>query len=739
MPTYTTTYSLGKPVVGADEDAWGDTLNASLDSIDDILDGTTPVTGIDINSGTLDGVTIGGTTAGAGTFTTLTANTSITGTLATAAQPNITSVGTLTGLTVSASASLAGASTSADITFGDNDKAIFGAGNDLQIYHDGTTNYVYALADININANTGVNIQAKNGEESIVAEADGAVTLYYDNASKLATTSTGVDITGTLTSDGLTVDGDTFVQSSSGATLTLKNTNTTVTSGDLLGQLDFYNSDPSGDGPSVQARIKATSAFSTGNGASLGFFTTIGGSGVEGAAPIERMKINQSGDISFYEDTGTTAKFFWDASAESLGIGTISPSYPLHVQGTTSAGDVAALVTNHSNDGSATLRLSPSTVATRGAFIRGLATSASGQPTDLLFATGAAYSDAAERMRITSSGSVGIGTSSPAYTLDFGTAASGHVIRVGDENQDAYMSFSNPRGFSGYSAGQNSMAIQGGFNKGIVFNVNNGTFGSGEAMRIDSSGDLLLGKTTAASTTAGMHLDANGKITTTRSSGPAAAFVRLTSDGDIVSFQKDGTTVGSIGTLNSRLVIGSGDTAVTFANNLSPKSFYPSNTSGTGQDASINLGTTTSRFKDLYLSGGVYLGGTGSANKLDDYEEGTWTPSLGGTATYNFQSGFYTKVGRQVTLVFYMDVASIGTGSTSTITGVPFSSTTFAPASGAISRFTNTAASYVSAFGQIDGSSIAIVGKTSASSSTATLSPFQNATSIYMTITYFTS
>jgi len=45
------------------------------------------------------------------------------------------------------------------------------------------------------------------------------------------------------------------------------------------------------------------------------------------------MKINQSGDISFYEDTGTTAKFFWDASAESLGIGTDSPVGRLSLQG----------------------------------------------------------------------------------------------------------------------------------------------------------------------------------------------------------------------------------------------------------------------------------------------------------------------------------------------------------------------------------------------------------------------
>jgi len=99
--------------------------------------------------------------------------------------------------TVSALTASSGAF-SGDVTFGDNDKAIFGAGNDLQIYHTGTTNYFYALADININANTGVNIQAKNGEDSIVAVADGAVTLYYDNAAKLATSSTGVDVTGSL-------------------------------------------------------------------------------------------------------------------------------------------------------------------------------------------------------------------------------------------------------------------------------------------------------------------------------------------------------------------------------------------------------------------------------------------------------------------------------------------------------------------------------------------------------------
>jgi hypothetical protein len=104
----------------------------------------------------------------------------------------------------------------------------------------------------------------------------------------------------------------------------------------------------------------------------------------------------------------------------------------------------------------------------------------------------------------------------------------------------------------------------------------------------------------------------------------------------------------------------------------------PTNASGTNLDASLDLGAAGVRFKDLYLSGGVYLGGTGAANYLDDYEEGTWTPTVqgatgGGTYTLSGTTAKYTKVGNQVTVwgQFGFSAASGGT-SYAVIGSLPF-------------------------------------------------------------------
>jgi hypothetical protein len=64
--------------------------------------------------------------------------------------------------------------------------------------------------------------------------------------------------------------------------------------------------------------------------------------------------------------------------------------------------------------------------------------------------------------------------------------------------------------------------------------------------------------------------------------------------------------------------------------------------------------------------------GTGTSELLTDYEEGTWTPSVGGDATYTAQLGYYTKIGNFVKLRFLMTINVLGTGSTTNITGLPY-------------------------------------------------------------------
>ena len=97
-------------------------------------------------------------------------------------------------------------------------------------------------------------------------------------------------------------------------------------------------------------------------------------------------------------------------------------------------------------------------------------------------------------------------------------------------------------------------------------------------------------------------------------------------------------------------------------------------TDGTRVTASttIAVGGATPSTSGAGITFPVTQSASSSAKTLDDYEEGTWTPSLGGTATYTTQVGYYTKIGRQVTLWGHLQVLVIGTGSTSLISGNPF-------------------------------------------------------------------
>jgi hypothetical protein len=111
-----------------------------------------------------------------------------------------------------------------NITFADNNKAIFGEGSDLQIYHDGSNSYVKdaGTGNLNISTNGGELALLTQGglEYGVRIIQDGAVEIRHDDSTKLATTSTGVDVTGTVTADGLNVDGQVIVDGGTGVAST---------------------------------------------------------------------------------------------------------------------------------------------------------------------------------------------------------------------------------------------------------------------------------------------------------------------------------------------------------------------------------------------------------------------------------------------------------------------------------------------------------------------------------------
>ena len=446
-----------------------------------------------------------------------------------------------------------------DVTFADNRKAIFGAGSDLQIYHDGSDSYITDTTGGNFFINEegagylmmkGSDLYFRNPDSAdmIHAQSGGYVKLYHNGAQKLATTNTGIDVTGTVVSDGLTVDGSAAIDggSSENTVLTL-------------------------DSSTANTYLKITDSNST-NGVFIGAATND-----LNFYPNNTLsaKFAAGGDISFYEDTGTTAKLFWDASAETLAIGLSGANARLEVGAfATTASDIAYF-SNSNGAHKAIIRLD-------------------------------AQGDG-----------------------EF-------VLRDAGNNEDVVITAGGDSYFNG--------------------------------------GNLLIGKTSASVSTVGIEVRNNGFFSATRDSSTVGYFNRTTNDGEIVAFRKDNTTVGSIGTLSSALTIGTGDTGVQF--NADTNAIMPHNIStGANVDASIDIGYssggTNRRFKDLYLSGGAYLGGTGSANKLDDYEEGTWTP-LGVGLTLSSPSGTYTKVGRLVTVTWQFVYPTTTSGSQTSIAGLPF-------------------------------------------------------------------
>jgi len=514
----------------------------------------------------------------------ITATGNITGTLATAAQPNITSLGTLTGLT-----------TTGDINFGDNDKAVFGAGSDLQIYHNSANGKSYIEESGTGNLvirGTDIDILSGDGEAMVTAIANGAVSLYYDASTyatpKLATTSTGIDVTGTANADIVNI-----YNASAQGRLNVSNNGAEqleVFPGDVAGKVSlqaFNRSDTTYDsfryiGLTHEFLISGTEKMRIDSSGNVGIGTSspatdfgkvlhISGASAAtattGGSRLFYTGTNSSGNWGVYDGTAGAYRAVINSSG-NVGIGTSSPSVDLHIHTSASSASSEILLTNGDTGSTAT-----------DGFKIALNTGAGGEIWNyendyIRFGT-----NNTERMRIDSSGNVGIGTSSPATELH--VKSSDNRMQITIEN-DAAQGAIRMEGINPVDGSDNLQitASTSGTNRGIYFTTSDSGLASGKIL-FASNGNVGIG-TTSPSTA----LDVSGTVTATAFSG----------DGSALTGVGGGITVADQFRLTSSFT---GD-AVPISSNLS-------RVSGTGAGGGIGSAMSVSSGVFTFPETGVYL------------------------------------------------------------------------------------------------------------------------------------
>ena len=476
-------------------------------------------------------------------------------------------------------------STTANISFGDNDKAIFGAGSDLQIYHDGSNSYIAeaGTGDLRIRG-ANVEIQTGGGNKYFQGSANVA-RLYHTNNEKLATSGAGIAVTGTVVSDGATIAG----------TLELDNNNFDHTS--ATPQYNMIESDVTGENTQ--------------------FLQTAGDLRIRTvddslANPVERLRIDHStGDISFYEDTGTTPKFFWDASQERVELDSTNAT-PL------------ILERNGGTDANVSIQFN---CATSDWYV--------GTNPSNNFAIGTNLDQTNAAFQINSSGSVGIGTSSPATLLELSAnnngAAANNTLRFTDTdtgtqaNQQIGKIEFKSNDSSGDGALVRSYILSASEDTTpssyISFGTNPGGAGNttDERMRIDASGNLLVGTTDTNPTTGtseGIVLGAGGIMLASNTSDAAMALNRTSTNGDIAIFKKDGATVGRLSNNNTYFFIAGGASGGTHSGLrfVNSSSIRPCTSGGSNSNNVVAFGATSARWTVIYAT-------TGTINTSDRREK----------------------------------------------------------------------------------------------------------------------
>jgi hypothetical protein len=285
---------------------------------------------------------------------------------------------------------------------------------------------------------------------------------------------------------------------------------------------------------------------------------------------------------------------------------------------------------------------------------------------DIIFAGG--LNTAGPLMTITGEGNVGIGTDSPAVNLQV-EAAGAPAIAMSS-------SVSITSGSRGDLAWYNSSVS-------TVANIRADTDTSATADNVGT--DLaFFTRAIGGSLTQKMVIKGGGNVGIGTISPTSQLFVNNTADGDKIRWGRSDALVGSVGTYNGVPYIGyqggAGGGIMFNGSSIEPTALGSTRSSSTN-----DIGSNSYKWRNIYLSGGAYLGGTGSANHLDYYEEGSWTPVIshhdGSGVIPSTNSGSrYTRIGGMVHLQAYITAINpAGNAGTSSpyygIRGFPFAPT----------------------------------------------------------------
>ena len=558
----------------------------------------------------------------------------------------------------------------ANIVFGDSsgasdDRLVFGASSDLAIYHDAADSYISDQGNGNLKLLTD-EFRLRNAADNahmLTGSQGGAITLYHNGSSVLATTSSGIDVTGSITADGLTVDiSDQVIinHSGDGGGIRIDSTNDTNT-----GSLRFGDTADNYIGAVEYNHNTDVLSLYADNGTRMEASST--GITVTGniANASGDMTIDVAGDITLdadgaqvrFKDAGTE---FFKVSNESGFVQLYSPvsNSDIKFDGNDGGSPITALTLDMSAAGAATFNAG----VTSNDYLQAKADDAEFYLANTanndyyrLKRTGASgdfvidhYNGSAtnERIRLDSSGKVGIGTNAPNGALHVKDATN---ISMASPVVGQFIVEGN--GYTGAIAldGTAMNIYHNSASRGIIFGTD-----ETERVRIDSSGNLLVGTTDAdtQNNSAGSTADngfvyntgSGGYFNVARYNGTVAYFNRTGSDGDIIDFRKDGTTVGSIGSNAA------GGTPVLDISANSSSGIMRMLTSGSERlriDASGNVGIGTSSPSSYYSKNLVVMAdgdGTGgitiAAPATDDNTYLAFADGTSGAAAYAGYVGY---------------------------------------------------------------------------------------------------